>query len=73
MTRFRGKTALRLSLNVTLEEMFSQNIGPASSIGNEDRDPTLRPVILNSWPGEYDVQGGRVRDGKRDGGKVRGR
>ena len=49
---FRSKTALNLTLNVTLMEMFSQNIGPASSIGNPDRDPTLRPVYLGSWPGE---------------------
>lgn len=61
VTGFRGKTALRLTLNVSLIDMFNQNIGPASSIGNENRDPTLRPVYLNSWAGEVSLSVARDR------------
>ena len=59
VTRFRSRDALRLSLDgLELSEMFNRNIGPASSIGDEDRDPTLRPIILGSWSGEQG--GGRL-------------
>ena len=50
---FRGLRALRLTLNVPLADMFDLNIGPASSIGVEAEDPTLRPVILDSFPGKH--------------------
>ena len=63
VVRFRSKRAFRLSLNVSLIEMFSQNIGPASSIGNPDRDPTLRPIVLGSWPRELPGGGGGVGAG----------
>ena len=58
VVRFRSKRAFRLSLKVSLIEMFSKNIGPASSIGNPDRDPTLRPIVLGSWPRELPGGGG---------------
>ena len=54
LTEFRGRQALIININesLTLNDMFNQNIGPASSIGNPSRDPTLRAVILTSFPGE---------------------
>jgi hypothetical protein len=64
VTGFRGKTALLVTLNVSLIDMFNQNIGPASSIGNEFRDPTLRPVYLNSWAGNVSLSA--ARDGTSD-------
>lgn len=52
VTRFRGKRALVISIgDFTLNEMFQQNVGPASSINDPSRDPTLRPVILTSFGG----------------------
>jgi hypothetical protein len=53
---FRGLRALRLTLNVPLADMFDLNIGPASSIGVEAEDPTLRPVILDSFPGNVTLE-----------------
>ena len=59
VTRFRGKTALVLSLDgVLLDDMFTDNIGPASSIGNPDRDPTLRPIVVGNWAGACSGGGG---------------
>ena len=55
VVRFRSKRALRLTLNVSLADMYDMNIGPASSIGDENRDPTLRPIILGNWPRELSV------------------
>ena len=53
VTRFLGKRAFRLTLtDVSLMEMFNMSISPASTIGDEDEDPTLRPIILGSFPGE---------------------
>ena len=54
VVRFRSKRAFNLTLDgMDLLDMFSQNIGPASSIGNENEDPTLRAIVLGSWPGEW--------------------
>jgi hypothetical protein len=53
---FRGRPALRLTLNVSLSDMFDMNVGPASSIGVEAEDPTLRPVILDSFPGNVTLE-----------------
>ena len=61
VTRFRGKRALVLTLDgFSLGEMFANNIGPASSIGNPDQDPTLRPIVVGHWTGACSGGGGLV-------------
>jgi hypothetical protein len=60
VVQFRGKRALNLTLEEEeLLDMFNRNIGPASSIGDEGRDPTLRPIVLRSWPGYISLSDAR--------------
>ena len=46
--RFRGRRAFVIDLDVGLEESFTQNIHPGSSISNPDRDPMRRAIYLRS-------------------------
>ena len=70
VVRFRSRLAFNLTLSVDLMDMFERNIGPASSIGDESRDPTLRPIILGSWPGE---RGGGREKGREEKREMRAR